>query len=199
MSEQRGIATDKLANVIQVIQLGRKTGILQVERGEGTKLETGSITFMQGQITHASSGTRSSQAALVWLNTWNACRFTFTPTEPERLTGPLSALPHTPKGAPSQEKFPPLSAPPSPVRPSQQLNNSQGTPSPAMRIPYRTCPIDEAQRRLAQAGLSRTHRHLFLLVDGHRSLPELVRLIGRKPEEVQKLLYDLEYIGVLHS
>jgi hypothetical protein len=183
MSEQRGIATDKLANVIQVIQLGRKTGILHVVRGEGVQLEEGSITFTQGQIAQASSGTRTGQAALVWLSTWNACRFTFTPTEPERPTGPHSALPRTPTRTPSQEPIPSLATP----------------PSPAMRVPYRTCSIEEAQRRLTQAGLSRTHRHLYLLVDGHRSLSELVRLIGRKPEEVQKLLYDLEYIGILRS
>ncbi|TMC61826.1 MAG: DUF4388 domain-containing protein, partial [Chloroflexota bacterium] len=49
MPHQRETATDRLSNVIQVIQLGKKSGLLTVERGEGITFEEGAITFVNGQ------------------------------------------------------------------------------------------------------------------------------------------------------
>ncbi len=46
-------------------------------------------------------------------------------------------------------------------------------------------------------GLSRTHRHLLLLIDGQRSILELVRLIGRSEQEVASFLHDLEQATVI--
>lgn len=200
MPERRGTTTDKLNNVIQVIQLGKKTGTLFVERGEGTQREEGSISFVQGQITHASAGQRTIQAALVWLGTWGSCRFTFIASgseNAERLTGPLVALPRTPTDtstlkAASQPSLR-LSAPPNNLSHlSAHLSATTGN-----GIPYRTRPLEEALILLDRAKLSRAHRRLLLLIDGHRSIAELVRLIGRKPDEVMKLLRDLAQIGVL--
>jgi predicted transcriptional regulator len=52
---------------------------------------------------------------------------------------------------------------------------------------------------LNEKRFSRLHLRLFLLVDGQRSVVELARLIGKKPEEVQKLLNDLEAIGIIRQ
>jgi hypothetical protein len=202
MPERRGTMTDKLSNVIQVLQLGKKTGTLFVERGEGTQREEGTISFIQGQITHASAGQRTSQASLIWLGTWTTCRFTFVPADtghPERLTGPLVALPRTP----SQPGTGTLRAehPTSPrIQTSSHNLPAMLTHAPAVDsggIPRRTRPPEEALALLDRAELSRVHRHLLLLIDGHRSIAELVRLTGRKPDEVIKFLRDLEQIGVV--
>lgn len=50
---------------------------------------------------------------------------------------------------------------------------------------------------IEQMGLSRTHRRLFLLIDGGRTVKELIRLMSQNPEDVQRLLYDLERAGVI--
>src|SRR5437016_1343832 len=92
MTQRRGTTTDQLANVIQVIQLGRKSGTLNVERGEAASLEEGTITFVRGQITEAHVGRRNNQVALNWFKTWKACRFTFVPANSMRLTGPIPTL-----------------------------------------------------------------------------------------------------------
>ena len=52
---------------------------------------------------------------------------------------------------------------------------------------------------LNQKKFSRTHLRLFLLVDGQRNILELARLIGKKPDEVQKLLIDLETSGIIQQ
>ncbi|MBV9614035.1 MAG: DUF4388 domain-containing protein, partial [Ktedonobacteraceae bacterium] len=77
MSQKRGTVTDRLLNVIQVLQLGKKTGHLTVERDEGKGQEKGEIIFVQGQVTQAYGGNLRGQEALNWLSTWGACRFIF--------------------------------------------------------------------------------------------------------------------------
>jgi hypothetical protein len=83
MSQRRGTTTDNLNNVIQVIQLGRKTGVLTVERGHETTLEFGEITFVYGQITYAHIGELDGQIAVNVLCSWGLCRFLFTPAASE--------------------------------------------------------------------------------------------------------------------
>ena len=148
MSQRRGTITHNLLNVIQVIQLGRKTGFLMVERGKGTSREEGEIVFVSGQIIEASSGDIVGQQALEWLKTWGVCRFLFVE-------------------------------------------------SPFSNTPQRIQQNDVGIQILNQNKLSRLHLHLFLLVDGQRNIAELARLIGKKPEEVQILLADLEAIGII--
>ncbi|HKF38536.1 MAG TPA: DUF4388 domain-containing protein, partial [Ktedonobacteraceae bacterium] len=67
MPPQRETTTDRLADVIEVAQLGQKTGLLTVERGNGITFEEGSITFVDGQVTEASAGGRNGFEAFNWL------------------------------------------------------------------------------------------------------------------------------------
>jgi hypothetical protein len=150
MPHKRGTATDNLLNIIQVIQLGQKTGYLTIERGEGSEKEAGELVFVSGQIAEAHCGDLMGQQALDWLKTWRVCRFLFIPT-------PLS------------------------VRPQRIQHNDAGI------------------QILNQKRFSRLHLHLFLLVDGQRNIVELARLVGKKPEEVQKLLIELETIGIVRQ
>jgi hypothetical protein len=73
-----------------------------------------------------------------------------------------------------------------------------GTPIPYSR-PYRIIQAETALPLMERARASRLHRHLFLLIDGQRTIVELVRLIGRRQDEVQQLLYDLENMGVIRQ
>jgi hypothetical protein len=89
MTSRQGIATDQLINVIQVLQLGRKTGELQVERQVGSQIEEGMLKFVHGQITFAECGRLDGQAALHWLQSWGQCRFVFNNVVVKKDTGPL--------------------------------------------------------------------------------------------------------------
>lgn len=228
MPQQRETVTDRLANVIEVIQLGRKTGQLSVERGTGNTYEEGYIFFLNGQIIQAVTGWRSGQEALNWLSDWGACRFTFIPDASARTTNKLSAIstpstsPLSPIPSASQKVLPATAQPtrppvqrvvstgktgspggPFPTQLSPEASASgtgaidNGVAAPAhpdtgTLAPYRTRQLDEALWLLERRGLSRAHRHLFLLIDGQRTVAELVRLTGRKQDEVQLLLRDLE-------
>ncbi len=139
---QRGTSTNRLADVIQVVQLTHKTGLLTIERGEiDNTLEEGEITFVNGQITDAHSGEHSGIAAVNWLRTWGACRFTFLP-----LTSDVP---------------PPLS--------------------------------------FEFMGLTRSHRRIFLLIDGQRTVTELIHLMGGRADEVYAWLAELEEAGLIQQ
>lgn len=77
MSQPRETTTNNLADVIQVIQIGHRTGTLTVERGENNAFEEGTIVFVNGQIIDAKCGQQSGPVALGWLTTWTTCRFSF--------------------------------------------------------------------------------------------------------------------------
>ncbi len=196
MLQKRGTATDRLLNVIQVLQLGKKTGHLVVERGDNTKQDEGEIVFGDGQVLQAYAGNLQGQPALNWLSTWSNCRFLFVAETTEKTTRPLSTgpLPQLPGpgGARSLRDTQPRMHTVSPGTEGTE----QAAPA-ALPGPHRTCSTERGFQLLEQARLSRSHRHLFLLVDGQRSIVELVRLTGRPPEEVQRLLHDLEDIGVI--
>lgn len=197
MSEERGLVTDQLSNIIQVIQLGRKSGQLIVERGEGMTLENGEITFMHGKITQARWNNRSGQEALNQLNTWGACRFMFTPalTVTDTLTGPLT-LPST---RISRNTNPQVRALPH-TQGLPRTNVSQSTGAHQAvdpSTPQRAISGDKALRLLDQAGLTRSHLRLFLLIDGKRTINELTRLVGKDHKDVHKLLQDLESTGLI--
>src|SRR5437763_5383625 len=80
MQHKRGTTTDNLLNIIQVIQLGQKTGYLMTERGEESEPEEGELVFVSGQIVEAHCGNLAGSQALEWLKTWRVCRFLFVPT-----------------------------------------------------------------------------------------------------------------------
>ncbi|MGO8946233.1 MAG: DUF4388 domain-containing protein [Ktedonobacterales bacterium] len=99
MAKPRVTATDRLSNVIEVVQMGRRSGLLSVERGAGTILEVGEIFFVSGSPTYAALSSLRGREALAALAQWGDCRFAFdgnaarpaaniTPTNPALRSRP---------------------------------------------------------------------------------------------------------------
>src|SRR5260221_770741 len=94
MAQQKETITNSLADVIQVIQLSRKSGMLTVERGEGETFEEGMITFVNGQAVEAQTAAFNGQNALRWLGSWGTCRFAFISTPTSQIPSiPLVSTP----------------------------------------------------------------------------------------------------------
>ena len=189
MPQQPATSTDRLINVMEVIQLGRKTGILTAERDVGSMLEHGMITFVNGRVIQASVGHHTGFPAFSVLKTWSTCRFAFTPSDTSQITQQITQPLAPVTGEVSiQRDFvtdPTLRTPAMANHKQNGLMAAGGVPSPIR-------PYDEALVWIERVGLSRAHRRLFLLIDGYRILPELVRLMGRREDEVNALLRDLE-------
>jgi hypothetical protein len=208
MSQQPTTLTDRLANVIQVIQLGRKTGTLTVERSSGNSLERGTVYFVNGLMTKASAQQLSGLAAFQWLNTWSSCRFTFTPSDSAITTRKLPSLRPSQFPAPEHESFhdtdPTLKIqaqskafPGAGIENNQNRHKDLSVQKESIRIPKQfRSPVDAVQQ-IERMKLSRVHRRLFLLIDGHRNAADLARLMGRGQVEVVALLQDLERADVV--
>lgn len=186
----RGTATNRLTDVIQVIQIAHKTGMLQVNRdGSNKSIEQGTIYLQNGQIVDASLGPYQGIEALRHLETWQTCFFVFQPTS--HLDGPSSAqIPPNPimsyNGHGSSPTLPAYDSS-SPTQPTFTGGNA----------PERLRDVNEMLPYFNRLGLSRMHKQLFLLVDGQRTVPELTRLIGHRTETVTTMLTDLERAGLI--
>ena len=205
MAQQKETITNSLADVIQVIQLSRKSGVLTVERGEGETFEEGMITFVNGQVVEAQTVAFNGQNALSWLSSWGPCRFAFIPTPTSEIPSiPLVSTPAFEQRMRDTGTHPRI--PISPLRESaarrQAGNNGTGQVISfisASAVPHLVIPLEESLRYVDQLGLSRQHRRLLLLVDGQRNVAEMARLIGRTLYEVQQLLADLEQAKIIRS
>jgi hypothetical protein len=179
----RGTATNKLADVIQMLQLVHRTGLLRVQHAVDNIVEEGSITFQDGQVMNANAGITQGSDAYKKLMTWTTCHFVF-----EAL--PSSASP----------ALPPPSAPsarPATGNITRPLPAYTREPPVAYSgVPYRAW-VGEVLPDFQRLGLSRVHRQLFILIDGRRSVYELMNLIRRHPQEVSAMLTDLEYAGLI--
>ena len=213
---QEDTTTDRLVSIIQLIQLGKRTGVMVVKRGEGRTLEEGMIAFVNGQFTQAQIGRYSGSDAMNRLSAWGTCRFNFTPSDTseedtllapksfkevrshigdQRVTGDLSDSGDqrvtgdlSDSGEQSAQRLRHSTGPVTPL-PRGDLNYLSHLLSP---IPYRRVDIDTALHVLNRKKLTRAHHRLLLLIDGKRSIKDLVRLMGRNEKEVQLLLIGLE-------
>ena len=192
---QPATSTDRLANVIQVIQLGRKTGALTVERASSSGLEHGVIFFVNGQVARASVNELEGTLAFNRLNTWSACRFTFTPSTSSATTVKLPAMQ---PGQIADARMNGNAASDAMARPGTETTRaSQSHSAPGVGIPRQHRGLEEALSLIERATLSRAHKRLYLLIDGYRSSTELARLMGRSQSDIDTLLQDLERAGVI--
>jgi hypothetical protein len=96
------LATGRLANVIQLITLGRQTGILRVYRGQGGAREAGQIQFVDGQPAAGLLGELIGNAAIRVLSNWGECFYAFEDIyfESDAITATDEDPWGTPYGAP---------------------------------------------------------------------------------------------------
>jgi hypothetical protein len=197
MQPQRTAMTDCLADVIQIIQMGEKSGMLTVERGENRTFEEGFIRFISGRIAEAGTNQQSGMTAFTYLNSWQVCRFSFIAQIPNDVPLPLRSTQPLPANRDLANTVPVantrFSDPKAPVDHDDRLYVYRDVLGSRFTIPLRLQAGEEVlQRPENTASLPRIHRRLLMLINGQRSISELARLISRSIEETQSLLDDLE-------
>ena len=198
MQSQRETVTDRLADVIQVIHIGGRSGTLTVERGKDGNLEEGFMTFIRGRVVDVRVNQQSGLPAFNYLSIWRSCRYAFIDhtinhpsafpvvLSPESFSDSISAT-----HAPSSRATEPLER----MHRAELFNGVEGRLSGPLRLRAGEALLLRADN----VPLSRLHRHLLLLINGQRSVSELARLLSRNPAEVQRLLDDLNHIGLIRQ
>lgn len=210
MSQSQEVIAERLIAVIQRIQQGRMSGILTARRGDGVTAEEGNVDFAKGQIRLVRVGRRSGPDALNWLSTWNNCYCSFSSSthadvesflriffsaDGNRSTPvPEQILTPRPIERPQRQTGPVSTPPPRGNTPPEQ---SFAADSLAYLVPQQAYTPQETLRFLDSQRLTRTHRHLLLLINGHRSIAELIRIMKRPESEVIHLLRDLEQATII--
>ena len=176
MQSQRQTMTDRLADVIHIIHIGGKSGVLAVEREPG---EEGFITFVDGRVVEAQVGSQNGLAAFDYLNTWQACRFSLLTHIAHETSTPIY----------STQPLPPIT----------QGNNVPDETPVVHTAPLRMQSGEEVLQQPGTMQLPRLHRRLLLLIDGQRRHSDLARLMSRSIDEIQELLDDLERSGLIQQ
>ena len=193
MSQDRESPTGQLIDVIQMIQLSRGTCQLKVKRGKGATAEEAYIGFVNGQLVEARNGHLTGVEAFNRISVWRECLVAFVSSNQANITSPVISLQHADHN--HHEQIMGSSAPPfQAISPLRKRTASSLSPS---TVPVPIKPLNISLQMIEQMGLSRIHRQLLLLVDGQRSCAELARLTVRKPEELEKVIRDLERIEIL--
>jgi hypothetical protein len=114
---------DRLSNIIEVVELGRRSGLLTVERGSHQSFEQGEVYFAQGRAIYAMVEGLRGREALTVLAGWGQCRFAFEPNAPRRTPNitapqPVPQAPARPaaNGGGAPMGYPPQRSQPTPTR-----------------------------------------------------------------------------------
>lgn len=206
MTQRGGMITDQLYFIIQTIQLGQKTGMLRVRRENNVLIEEGSIAFYQGQVLEASVGQQTGMQAFKTLSNWGACQYTFEAGTAE-IKSVLMRLPPQTSFAQSLPKAT-MNRPTSPLRrprapaqdsqllPAEQQMLSSHLLSPAA-VPYLVMPLNIALTIANELNFSRHHRQILMLINGQRTVADIMRLTGRSSQYISSMLLELERAGAL--
>lgn len=185
MQPQRETLTDSLANIIQILQIGYRSGTLSVERDAGQAIEEGYIVFVNGRAVDARTHQYSGMVAFNYLQTWGSCRFSFINAGDTSNQPPFGASPF------NHTTLRPSSGPPASTDVQRRAAHSS--------FPRRSPAGEAALAHPESAHIQRIHRRLLLLVNGRRYVSELARLLALNPEEVQTLLDTLEQEGLIQQ
>jgi hypothetical protein len=137
------LTTSRLSNILNMVVLGRQSGILRVVRGQGTTREVGQIQFVDGKAVSALLGQVTGVNALSVLQNWGECVYSFDEyplpetTDPDSMSYQAGSPPYEysqPSPDPASSLLPGGSWPsygnmgsqpnPSPLPPSSSFANS---------------------------------------------------------------------------
>ena len=182
--------TKNLASVLQVLNLSRQNGVLQINPLQGSDTVWYAFLILNNGIATgcqivSDTGTllRDGPEALLWLTSQNELSWSL-------------ALPGS---SPSRESSSILSQ-------QNYRGNTHATEDTAFAriLPTQTGTATGKLRRTAlgkqlgsNAIQSRTQRHIFNLIDGRKTPEEIAELLHKTPTEVRQVLNDLYIRGFI--
>lgn len=172
MTFRGSLAEVSLADILQLVAVSSRTGILSLRRGE----ERGEIHIDKGQISHAATGLLSGDAAFYELARWNSGEFEFAQDVP---LGPRTV-----------DKS-------NPALLEEAIRQAGEWRILATKIhSTRMVPVFSPQ---AASGVSLAAHEWAIVsrVDERRNLEEIAAALGQSTFEVCKVVYTLLSTGVL--
>ena len=199
MTKGREDTAERMKDIFALIRTRHQSGLLSVERFANGHFEEGEIHFQKGQPVDAHTGNRIGQDALAWLVMWRQVYFLFVPeASPAPTSGPRAPTMPNPRTSP-----PPT---PSVVRRGTGTTDPLSQPSPPQQSASRATGgayHERVPRKLANEqkvmdlALTRSQRSVYLLIDGRRTIADLIRFTSKDAQEVYNLLAELQVRGLI--
>lgn len=174
-----------LGDLLSTLYLQQHSGLLSVECFQHGRWEEGELYILTGQPIYARLGKLGGQEALKQLLLWHPLRFAFAtnaPRPPANLPASVGALPTPPRVLPTTAPH---------VSGNPQANGAH--PPETHLVPHKIGVPPQVH------ALPLTHRQrmIYFLINGQRTIADLSRTSGRTIPEVEEILQELLYHGLV--
>jgi hypothetical protein len=174
-----------LGDLLSTLYIQQQSGLLNVECLQNGRQEEGELYILAGQPIYARIGKQGGQEALKRLLLWRPLRFSFAvdaPRPPANLPASVGVSPVPAHVQPTVAARVPGSPPMNGAHPprEQMVPHKIGMPRQAL-------------------SLSLTHRQrmMYFLINGQRTIADLSRTSGKTVSEVEEVLQELQYHGLI--
>jgi len=198
MTNGRGTAAESVSSLLEIARTRQRSGLLSIEYSQGGFTEAGEVYLVAGQPIYARVGNLAGSPALHRLLSWRNISFAFAANA---LRPPANIFP--PPGLKSTEPnlhlnsrgFIPLPTTDK-LRQSDALRPEQAAllgPGAEHLVPRKVEPV----RDIASLSLTRRQRLIYFLVDGQRTVADLVRTANKTVLEIGATLGELQQQGLI--
>ena len=186
---------ENFAQILDIARSRRQNGMMLIEHSQGGKIEEGEVLFQTGQPIHARVGRLNGQDALNWILRWYHITYTIATEEP--LQAVATTIPAQRNYASSARS----NAHPTtgPIISQTQANRSVSVTSNGsmLGIEWLVPHKRGIEREVLALPLTRPQRFIYFLVDGHRTVADLARCIGKDTREIEFILSELQAQGLV--
>ena len=189
MANEKAMTAESVNHVLYLARMRRLSGRLKIAQQSGGRIQEGEMYLRAGQPVFVRCESIVGQEALLTLLSWRSVQYTFQQEEPGM----------TPFGLPAgnAKDTTPFSV--SPERGGER-NADRDTPrenSPAPDLEWLIPQRHDVGRDVLSLPLTRLQRHIYFLVDGHRTLSDLSRCCGKSIQEIELVLRELQTQGLV--
>ena len=180
MANEGAMTAESVNHVLYLARMRRLSGRLTIAQQSGDRIQEGEMYLQAGQPVFARCESMVGQEALHTLLSWRKVQYTFQREEPGMAPLTLPA-----KNAKDTTPFP--------SRPeSGRERNSGSDVSSAPDLEWLRPQKRDVGWDVLSLPLTRLQRHIYFLVDGHRTLPDLSRCSGKSIQEIELVLRELQ-------
>jgi Domain of unknown function (DUF4388) len=189
MANERAMTAESVNHVLYLARMRRLSGRLTIAQQSGGRIQEGEMYLRAGQPIFVRCESMVGPEALLTLLSWRNVQYTFQLEEPAM----------TPFGPPAGNAS---DTTPFPVRPESGGERIGGRDASRASSPEPDFEWLRPQKRdvgrvVLSLPLTRLQRHIFFLVDGHRTLSHLSRCTGKSIHEIKLVLRELQTQGLV--
>ena len=189
MANERAMTAESVNHVLDLARMRRLSGRLMIAQQSGGRIKEGEIYLQAGQPVFMRCESIVGQEALLTLLSWRNVQYTFQQEEPGMI----------PFGLPTGNARDTTPFPARPVSGRERNGESDASraSSPAPDLEWLRPQKRDVGWDVLSLPLTRLQRHIYFLVDGHRTLPDLSRCSGKSIQEIELVLRELQMQGLV--